>query len=65
MSISFDADRDKLYNAWNALAILADAAGKVTVSVTATSDSRLDEAKLENGVLEPPREVGLIDDQQD
>ena len=65
VSISFVADRDKLYNAWNALANLADAAGKITVSVTATSQSGLDEAMLENGVLEPLRELGLIDDQQD
>ncbi len=63
LTISFTADRDKLFDAWNALANLADAAGKVSVSVTATSESGLDEAKLENGVLEPLRELGLIDDQ--
>ena len=62
LTISFTADRDKLFDAWNALANLADVAGKVSVSVKATSDTAFDRAKLENGVLEPLRELGLIDD---
>ena len=62
LTVSFVADRDNLYAAWSALANLADIAGKVSVNVTATSDTGLDEAKLENGVLEPLRELGLIDD---
>ena len=63
-TISFTADRDKLFDAWNALANLADVAGKVSVSVQATSDTAFDRAKLENGVLEPLRELGLIDDSE-
>ena len=62
VTISFEADRNALYNAWNALANLADAAGKVSVRVQATSETGLDKAKIENGVLEPLRELGLIDD---
>lgn len=51
-----------MFGAWNALANLADLAGKVTISATATADDALDKGKLENGVLEPLRELGLIDD---
>ena len=64
LTISFSADRNELYNAWNALANLADAAGRISVRVQATSDVGFDRAKLENGVLEPLRELGLIDDEQ-
>ena len=60
VALSFTADRDALYGAWNALANLADLAGEVSVSVRA--EGALDKAKLENGVLEPLRELGLIDD---
>ena len=62
VALSFTADRDALFGAWNALANLADLAGKVTISATATADGTLDKGKLENGVLEPLRELGLIDD---
>ena len=51
-----------MFAAWNALANLADIAGEVSVNVTATSEAGLDKARLENGVLEPLRELGLIDD---
>ena len=60
VALSFTAERDALYGAWNALANLADLAGEVSVSVRA--EGALDKAKLENGVLEPLREFGLIDD---
>ena len=60
VALSFTAERDALYGAWSALANLADLAGKVSVSVRA--EGALDRAKLENGVLEPLRELGLIDD---
>ena len=50
--------RDELFNAWNALANLADLAGKVSVSVEAKSDTAFDQARLENGVIEPLRELG-------
>ena len=57
---SFSADRSVLYGAWNALANLADLADRISVSVEAKG--ALDKAKLENGVLEPLRALGLIDD---
>ena len=61
--IKFTADSDALYSAWNALANLADIAGEVTVSVSVSDTAKLDKQKLENGVLEPLRELGLIDDE--
>ena len=35
---------------------------QVSISVKAASDAGFDEARIENGVLEPLRELGLIDD---
>ena len=61
--IEFTADRDALFSAWDALAYLAELAGKVTVSVSVPGGVELDRQKLENGVLEPLRELGLIDDE--
>ena len=60
VALSFTADRDALYGAWNALANLADLAGKVSIS--ARAEGALDKARLENGVLEPLRELKLIDE---
>ena len=65
LTISFVADRDALFNAWNALANLADLAGNVSVSAKATSEDGFDKNKLENGVLEPLRELGLIENSDD
>ena len=62
IALSFTADRDTLYGAWNALANLADLAGKVSISATAKSENGFDKGRLENGVLEPLRELELIDD---
>lgn len=62
VAVAFTADRNQLFNAWNALANLADTAGKVKVSITATSDNGFDQAKIENAVLEPLRELGLLQD---
>ena len=64
IALSFTADRNALFNAWNALANLADMAGKVSISARAKPKSGFDKSKLENGVLEPLRELGLIDDDQ-
>jgi hypothetical protein len=61
VELAFSADRNQLFTAWNALANLADMAGKVTVTVHASSDAGFDQGKLENGVLEPLRETKLID----
>jgi hypothetical protein len=59
--VSFTADRDKLYTAWNAVANLADIAGEVKVSLRAESETGFDKSKLQNGVLEPLREADLIE----
>ena len=57
------AGRDKLYDAWNALSNLADLAGEITISAKAANPAGpLDPAKLEHSVLEPLRELGLLDD---
>ena len=60
VELTFSADRDQLYTAWNAVANLADMAGKVRVTITAESESGFDKSKLDNGVLEPLREADLI-----
>ena len=62
VTFSFTADRDALFSAWNALANLADLVGKVSVSAKGASINPIDKRKLEHGVLEPLRELGLIDD---
>ena len=64
LKISFTASQHELYSAWSAIANLADVAGEVSVSVKAQSDAAFDMARIENGVLEPLRELGLLDDQQ-
>ena len=60
VTFSFTADSKALYDAWNALANLAELVGEVSVSVRA--EGTPDRAKLENSVLEPLRELGLLDD---
>jgi hypothetical protein len=61
VQIEFSADRNQLFAAWNAVANLADLAGKVSVSVRADSENGFDRGKLQNGVLEPLKEANLID----
>jgi len=61
VELAFSADRNQLFTAWNALANLADMAGKVTIIVHAASEAGFDQSKLENGVWEPLRETKLID----
>ena len=61
VQLSFSADRDQLFAAWNALGNLAEMAGKVSVSITAESQQGFDRSKLQNGVLEPLREADLIE----
>ena len=61
IDINFSADRNQLFSAWNAIANLADLAGKVTVTVHADSAEGFDKGKLQNGVLEPLRESDLIE----
>ena len=61
VELSFRADRNQLFTAWNALANLADMAGKVEVTVRASSQTGFDKGKLQNGVMEPLREAQLLD----
>ena len=58
--LTFSADRNQLFTAWNAIANLADIAGQVTVTVKAQKADGLDKSKLQNGVIEPLREADLI-----
>jgi hypothetical protein len=60
VELTFNADRNQLFTAWNAIANLADLAGKVTINVKAEKADGLDQGKLQNGVIEPLREAGLI-----
>lgn len=61
VELAFSADRDGLFTAWNAIANLADLAGKVDVTVRAESGDGFDKSKLQNGVMEPLREADLIE----
>jgi hypothetical protein len=61
VDLSFQGDRNQLYTAWNAIANLADMAGKVYVTVHAEAKQGFDKNKLKNGVLEPLKEADLID----
>lgn len=60
VELTFDADRNQLYTAWQAIANLAEMAGTVAVTVKAESDKGFDQSKLRNGVLEPLEEADLI-----
>ena len=62
VTLNFSANRDQLFAAWNAIANLADLAGKVNVTVQADSVEGFDRIKLQNGVLEPLRESDLINE---
>ena len=61
LALSFTAGQRELYTAWSALANLAGLAGEVSINARAKPPEGYDKAKLENGVLEPLRELGLID----
>ena len=61
VELTFNADRNQLFSAWNAMANLADIAGKVKVTVRAENADGLDKSKLQNGVIEPLREADLIE----
>jgi len=60
VQVSFTANRDQLFNAWSAIANLADMAGSIEVNIRAEAESGFDRNKLENGVLEPLREANLV-----
>ncbi len=61
VELSFTGDRNQLFAAWNAVANLADMAGKVSVNVKAESEQGFDQNKLQNGVIEPLKEADLIE----
>jgi hypothetical protein len=61
VEIAFSADRNQLFAAWNAVANLADLAGKVSVTVRAKSEKGFDRSKLQNGVIEPLKEADLVE----
>ena len=65
VALSFVADRKNVYGAWNALANLAELTGAVSITATATAAVGYDREMLENGVLEPLRELGLIEEDED
>ena len=56
--ISFWADRQQLFAAWNGVANLADAAGTVHVTVEAHKEEGFDRVWLRNAVTEPIEESG-------
>ena len=43
------------------MANLADVAGNVAINAKATAPDGYDKARVENGVFEPLRELGLLD----
>jgi hypothetical protein len=61
VELTFAVDRSQLYTAWNAVANLADLAGRVSVVVRAESAEGFDRGRLQNGVIEPLQEAGLIE----
>jgi hypothetical protein len=58
--LSFRADRDKLYAAWNAISNLADEAGEVSVEITAEKPGGFDRSWLRNAVYEPLEEEDIL-----
>ena len=65
IAVAFVADQRSFYEAWDALGNLATLAGTISIKASATAPEGFDKAKLENGVFEPLRELGLIDDEND
>ena len=61
VELSFFADKDQIFKAWQAIANLAEYTGRISVTVRAESEQGFDRGKLQNGVLEPLREAGLLE----
>jgi hypothetical protein len=61
VNISFTADSGQLFKAWQAVANLAEMAGKITVNINASSEAGFDKNKLRNAVIEPLQEADLIE----
>jgi len=61
VDLSFAANRDQLFAAWNAIANLADLSGEVRVTIHAEKVDGFDKSKLQNGVIEPLKESDLLE----
>ena len=61
IAVSSTTDARKLEAAWNALANLADVAEENSISARANAAGDNGRTKVENGVLEPLRQLGLIE----
>ncbi|MFL6208742.1 MAG: ATP-binding protein [Pyrinomonadaceae bacterium] len=59
--LSFRADRDKLFAAWNAISNLADEAGEVSVEIIAEKSGGFDRSWLRNAVYEPLEEADILE----
>lgn len=62
--LAFEADRAQLFKVWNAIANLADKAGKVRVEINAKSDEGFDPTWLRNAVREPLEEADVVIDEE-
>lgn len=58
--LSFTADRNKLYEAWNAIANLAEQAGGVSINIVANKSDGFDQSWLRNAVYEPLEEADIV-----
>ena len=61
MNLRITGSRDQLYQAWNAIANLADKAGEVSLDVSAASEEGFDENWLRNAVYEPLEEADVLE----
>lgn len=65
ISFSFAGDRDTLYDMWKIMANLSDISSRVSVTTKATLEEGFNKSELENGVLEPLRELGIISEDEE
>lgn len=63
--LEFNANRTQLFQAWNAVANLAEKAGTVKVEVEAQSEKGFDPNWLRNAVFEPLEEADLIKEKKE
>jgi len=64
VSYTVEATREELFKAWNAIANLAEIAGKVSMQIQAESKEGFDPNKIRNAVEEPLEELGLLRKEQ-
>jgi hypothetical protein len=60
VSYAVEATREELFKAWNAIANLAEMAGKVSMQIQAESKEGFDPSKIRNAVEEPLEELGVL-----